>query len=220
MANERWYEWVESGKQGTATDIGGDVGYGGKNDKATCAIIFDGAKVDNLIKFPELNIKTATMELAGKFGGLLNKYNVADAFIDVIGIGAGVVHRLKEQDYNVYGFNVSEKTPLRTRDNEFGFINKRAAMWWFMREMLSPDSDNEIALPPDDELTGDLCSVKQKPINSSGNIQIESKADVRKRLDRSPDAADCVIHGLTGKLLAKTSTKPMGLKQYLENRNK
>lgn len=220
LANERWYEWVDSGKQGIATSIGGDVGYGGKNDKATAAVIFDDVNVDNLVGFPQLNAATATMELAGHFTGLLNKYHKPDVFIDVIGIGAGVVHRLKELDYNVFGFNVAEKTPLRTRDNEFGFVNKRAAMWWFMREMLDPELGNGIALPPDDELTGDLTCVKQKPMNSNNKIQIESKDDIKKRLGRSPDKADCVIHGLTGRLLAKSGVKSMGLKEYLEKRNK
>lgn len=217
MANERWQEWVDAGKPGTVTDIGGDVGYGGQNDKATASIIFDSLKVDNLIEFPQLDKKTATMQLAGYFGGLLNKYPNADAFIDVIGIGAGVVHRLKEQDQKVFGYNVSEKTYLRTRDNEFGFVNKRAAMWWFMRELLEPELGEDIALPPNDELIGELTSPKYK-VNSASKIQVESKDDLRKRLGRSPDKADCVIHGLTGKRLAKTNVQSMGLSDYLKQR--
>lgn len=70
--------------------------------------------------------------------------------------------------------------------------NCRAAAWWNLREMLDPDSGLEVALPPDDALTGDLTSPTWR-VMSGGRIQIESKDDIRKRLGRSTDDGDAVV---------------------------
>jgi len=137
---------------------------------------------------------TNTMEPAGKILGILQA-NGGKAVIDVIGIGAGVVDRVREQlpSSRVVAFNASEKTPRTDRSRELGFINKRAAAWWHLREMLDPNSDEEpVLLPPDDLLVGDLTSPHYW-MTSTGKVQIESKDDVRRRLGRSTDSADAVM---------------------------
>ena len=90
---------------------------------------------------------------------------------------------------NVLPFNASEKTSKRDRSGELGFTNKRSAAWWGMRELLE---DGLIALPPDDNLTGDLTAPKWR-VMSGGRIQVESKDDIKKRLGRSPDDGDAVV---------------------------
>jgi hypothetical protein len=49
-----------------------------------------------------------------------------------------------------------------------------------------------VCLPDTPELIGDLCTPKWK-ITSQGRIQIESKADIRKRLSRSTDLGDACV---------------------------
>lgn len=114
------------------------------------------------------------------------------AVIDVIGIGAGVYDRLLELTVSVVAFNASEKTDRLDRTGKLGFVNKRAAAWWNLREMLDPDGGHELALPPDDKLTGDLTAPKYRDV-AGGRIQIESKDDIRKRLGRSTDDGDAVV---------------------------
>jgi hypothetical protein len=99
---------------------------------------------------------------------------------------------LREQHFDIEGFNASEGTKERDKSGEIGFVNKRAAAWWALRELLDPAGDGEIALPPDDELTGDL-TAPQWTVQSGGRILIESKDDIRKRLGRSTDAGDAVV---------------------------
>jgi hypothetical protein len=82
------------------------------------------------------------------------------AVVDVIGIGAGVVDQLREDGRECEPFNAAAGSRLKDASGELGFTNTRSAAWWRMRELLDPDSDRTIALPPDDRLVGDLTAPK------------------------------------------------------------
>jgi hypothetical protein len=202
-ANERWQEWMEAGRLGKLVAIGVDVGGGSEGgDKTVLAPVYDGYKVDTLRKYPRGDLETATMETAGRTKGMLDANPGSKAIVDVIGIGAGVYHRLKEQKCSTSAFNAAEATRRRDRTNEFGFRDKRSAAWWIMREMLDPLDGVEIALPPDDELTGELTAPRWR-VASGARIQVESKDEVRKRIKRSTDCADAVIQGTAGQELVE-----------------
>lgn len=207
LANDRWRDWAEAGKPGAFAGVGVDVGGGGEaGDKSIEALAYDRYKIDTLRKHSRGDPETATMQTAGRVKGILDAKG-GRAFIDVIGIGAGVYHRLREQGYkNALAFNASEgavwqvgkkSVPITDRSGEFTFVNKRAAAWWLMRELLDPVSGVDIALPPDDDLTGELTTPKWK-VQSGARIQVESKDDIRRRLKRSTDSADAVIQVITG----------------------
>lgn len=70
--------------------------------------------------------------------------------------------------------------------------NCRSAAWWNLRELLDPSRGSTIALPPDDELAGDLTALHKKYM-SEGKIQAEAKDDVKKRIGRSTDRGDAVV---------------------------
>jgi hypothetical protein len=112
--------------------------------------------------------------------------------VDVIGIGAGVVDRLREQRMAVEPFNAAEGTTRKDSSGELGFSNVRSQAWWELRELLDPAGGEPVALPPDDMLTGDLTAPHWRVL-SGGRIQIESKDDIRKRLGRSTDSGDAVV---------------------------
>lgn len=112
--------------------------------------------------------------------------------VDVIGVGSGVVDRLRELGREVTPFNASERTARMDMGGILGFVNKRAAAWWNMREMLDPDSGEELCIPPDDELLGELVSPRWRAA-SGGKILVESKEDIQKRIHRSTDRADAVV---------------------------
>ena len=80
----------------------------------------------------------------------------------------------------------------RTADNTLRFFNKRAEVWWRLREALDPGQDggSPVALPDDPELTADLTSCRFT-VGPRG-IKIESKDEVVKRLGRSPDKGDSI----------------------------
>jgi hypothetical protein len=65
-------------------------------------------------------------------------------------------------------------------------------MWWAMRELLDPAFEPDVAIPRDDQLIGELTAPKWDE-TASGKIKVESKEEIRKRLDRSTDLADAVL---------------------------
>ena len=132
-----------------------------------------------------------TMATTGRVVGVLQAVG-GYAVVDVIGIGAGVVDRLRELRLPVEAFNAGEGTPRTDLSGELGFVNKRSAAWWSMRELLDPANGFELELPPDDLLIGDLTAPHWR-VTSAGRIQVESKDDLRKRIGRSTDSADAVI---------------------------
>lgn len=204
MAVERWKDWQEAGfPSGGFTGVGSDLGLGGEgSDKSIDALCYDRVKIRELRKTPRADPRTATMQSAGRIKGILDSQG-GEAYIDVIGIGAGVVGRLAEQGYdNAYGFNSSEGTDHRDKHDEFGFVNKRASGWWIVREIFDPDSGEEVCIPDDAELIGEL-NAPTYTVQSNARIKVESKEDIRKRLKRSTDHADAVVYILSGPTLSK-----------------
>jgi hypothetical protein len=197
-ANERWQEWLAADKPGKFVTVGVDVGYG--KDKSVLAKRFEQATVTDTGSSvtPYKAIDTLiydggadTMAVSGRTKGILDAYG-GQAVVDVIGYGAGVVDRLREQGYTVTAFNAGERAEGTDKSGELGFVNKRSQAWWRLRELLDPANDEPIALPPDDLLTGDLCGPKWK-VTSGGKIQIEDKPSVKERIGRSTDSADAVM---------------------------
>jgi hypothetical protein len=182
-ANQRWLEWNESEKKEEFCGVGCDIARSG-DDKTVLAPRFE-----NVISELRRYAKADTMETVGRITGLMNIYKKGIATIDIIGMGAGVFDRLREIGIPVRAFNASAKTNMMDRSGELSFINCRAAGWWGVRELLQND---EIALPPDDKLTGDLTAPKWRVV-SGGKIQIEGKEDIQKRLGRSTDDGDAVV---------------------------
>jgi len=188
-ANERWRGWRDAGgAKGAAplTCVGVDVARGGE-DKTVLALRY-GPVIGELRRYA----KQDTMATTGQVVAVLRQHPGADAVVDVIGIGAGVVDRLREQKLPVRAFNAGEGTVARDRSGELGFVNRRSAGWWGLREWLDPANSEQIALPPDDLLTGDLVAPRWR-MTSGGRIAVEDKDGIKQRLGRSTDDGDAVM---------------------------
>ncbi len=187
-ANERWRTWDDAGRPPVEGPyvVGVDVARSG-TDKTVLAI----RRGPVIVELRRAS-REDTMQTAGRVKGVLDASRSATAVVDVIGIGAGVVDRLREQRCNVEGFNASEGTKRRDASGELGFVNQRSAAHWNLRELLDPANGHDLALPPDDLLTGDLTAPHWR-VMSGGKIQVESKNDIRKRIGRSTDDGDAVV---------------------------
>lgn len=118
----------------------------------------------------------------------------APVIVDVGGgYGGAVIQRLGDNDIPHHGFNGAKKSMAKTKDGKLGFYNKRAEVWWRMREELDPDQEggSVIALPPGAEVRADLAAPQWK-LTTQG-IQIESKDEIRKRLGRSTGKGDVIV---------------------------
>jgi hypothetical protein len=187
-ANERWQAWQDAGADfGPVTHLGVDVARSGA-DKTVLALRHG----DIVSELRSYNLAD-TMATTGYVAAVLRANPECRPMVDVIGVGGGVVDRLREQGFkNTVAFNASAASSRKDRSGELAFLNTRAAAWWHLREQLDPAYGATLALPPDDLLTGDLVAPHYS-VTSAGKIQVESKDDIKKRLGRSTDSGDAVV---------------------------
>lgn len=185
-AIERWYLWERSGrrKHAQTTVLGVDVALGGADFTAIATRRGDiTEKIDKLNTASTTAVAKAVQDRMTSGG---------DSVIDSIGVGAGVLATLRERGVRTRPFTASKKSWKKDRSAERGFLNRRAEVWWGMRERLDPAFDPTVALPPDDQLIGELTAPKWSE-TAGGKIVVESKKDIKKRIDRSTDTADAVL---------------------------
>ncbi len=106
--------------------------------------------------------------------------------VDVIGIGAGVVDRLKELELPAVGINVAE-SEATNGDGERQFNRLRDQLWWRSREWLEA-KDCKLC-EDDDELIAEL-TTPTYTILSNGLIKAEGKNELKARGVKSPNLAD------------------------------
>ncbi len=185
----RWHAWADEGRPDLPGPHAVGVDVAGSGADMTVLALRKGPVLTELRRFA----KQDTMGTTGRVKGILDADPECTAVVDAIGIGAGVVDRLREQKCRTEAFTAS-RTAGNRRDasREFRYSDMRSFAWWKMREALDPSKSPVICLPDDDQLTGDLCAPKWK-VESGARIKVESKDDIRKRIGRSTDDGDAVI---------------------------
>ena len=132
---------------------------------------------------------------AGRIAFLADAHNMTHGFIDE-GYGVTVYAYLKDMGYgdkfSLVNFNCKP-------DDDY-FQNKRAEIWWKMRQWLQEGG----AVDNKPEMRTDLIA-PQAFINKRGKFQMESKEDMKERGVASPNYADA---------LALTFTRPIRLNQF------
>lgn len=126
-----------------------------------------------------------TMQIVGL---VIDEYNQTDPqdrphqiYVDVIGIGAGVVDRLAELGYPVHGVNVCEQASSHDR-----YHRLRDELWFKAKEWFA---GKNVSILNNNELIQDLISPTYS-FMSNGKIKVESKDELKKRGIKSPDLAD------------------------------
>lgn len=115
--------------------------------------------------------------------------------IDTVGVGAGVVDQVRQAGVNVVEFNGARATKYKDRSGTWGFPNCRSAAWYRLREILDPVYGGRLCLPDDDDLIAEICAPTYKAM-AGGKYAVEQKADMKKRIGRSPDLADALCYSL------------------------
>lgn len=137
----------------------------------------------------EVHEKKSTMEIVGRAILFAGKHSIKAYAVDEIGVGSGVVDRLRELQHEVVAVNSSE-----TSSDPDKFYNTRAEIYGYGSEQFQ---NNQVSILQDDgELAEQLSWAKYKVIKSNGQIQIEAKEEIKKRYGRSPDEADAFLNGL------------------------
>lgn len=159
--------------------IGVDVARYG--DDKTVITIRQGRKILEMRKFRELD----TMQVAAQVVFAIREHNPAVTFVDGVGLGAGVVDRLRQLGHSVVEVNAGE----RPYDEET-YFNKRAEMWDRMRKWLKAGAD----IPNDTDLRQGLIGLEYgfTDAKSGELLRLERKADMKRRGLNSPDEGDSI----------------------------
>ena len=154
-------------------------------DNQTVAVIRRGQQVVELNAFPKSNL----METTGRALDLARRYGVKKIVVDEVGMGAGVLDRLKEIDeIETIGFNGGNNAEATDR-----YRNLRAQAFDKLKEKFA---DHEISIPRDSELISQLASLTYT-FTSRGQLQMQSKEQIRNSGFPSPDKADALALAFT-----------------------
>lgn len=155
--------------------MGVDVARFGDNSSTIC--IRQGRKVFPIEVLPKMDL----MQTAHHVAETIRRERPLQIFVDGSGIGAGVVDRLRQLNFNVSDINGGNQS-LNPR-----FLNKRAEMWYEMKEFI----EGLCELPKDKDLKKELTCVSYD-FTDKGRIRLDRKADIMDDHGFSPDRADAL----------------------------
>jgi hypothetical protein len=156
--------------------MGVDIARYGDNQSEIC--LRQGRKVFPIIRVPKGDL----MMQAHFIGQEIKRLKPNQTCVDGAGLGAGVVDRLRQLNFQVMDVN-GGNSALNPE-----YLNKRAEMWFAMKEWVET---GECELPVDDVLKKHLTIVGYSHTDK-GRIRIERKEDIVKEFGLSPDRADAL----------------------------
>jgi hypothetical protein len=146
----------------------------------------------------------STMETAREVASKIHEFRPAATFVDGVGVGAGVVDRLRQLGHEIIEVNAGMKP-----DDEETYHNKRAEMWDRMRQWLREGAD----IPNDMDMRSALVGLEYgfTDAKSGEKLRLERKADMKKRGLDSPDEGDALAYSFAERLaptMANNSFEP------------
>lgn len=120
------------------------------------------------------------MQYAAVVAGHIDDWKPDAVHVDGVGLGAGLVDRLRQMGYQVVDVNSGGRP-----SNPKQYRNLRAEMWGKMRDWLRDTG----CIIDDDDLRSDLTGIDMFWMDS-GAIALESKESMKKRGLASPDRGD------------------------------
>lgn len=184
IAQERWAKRMP---KPPSISLGVDVARGGE-DETVIARLSQDWWFDELLQYP--GTETPDGPTVASLCIAANP-DQAPIHIDVIGVGASPYDFLRNARQQVMGVNVSERSTATDKSGRLTFKNQRSQLWWNFRELLDPNANNGIALPPGRDLLLELSAPKWTLQGST--IYVESREEIKKRIGRSPDKATALI---------------------------
>ena len=155
--------------------MGVDIARFGENSSTIC--FRRGRKVEDIEVLPKQDL----MQTAHQVAERIRERRPLQTFIDGSGIGAGVVDRLRQLNFSVVDVNGGNQS-LNPR-----FLNKRAEMWYEMKEFI----EGLCELPKDSRLKEELTCVEYD-FTDKGRIRLDRKSDIQEQYGLSPDRADAL----------------------------
>lgn len=148
-----------------------------------------GSVVTGIEGWAGLDLMQTVGRVKAEYDGCVFETRPSEILVDSIGLGAGVVDRLRELGLPVRGVNVSESPSMKGT-----YANLRTELWFRVRGWLEERGSK---IPHNDELMAELTSIRYH-YHSSGKMVAESKDQMKKRGLRSPNLADALCLSMAG----------------------
>lgn len=142
-----------------------------------------GPVVDEIQTWKGLDLMQLTGAVVAEYEALPPSKQPVEILVDSIGLGAGVLDRLRELGLPARGINVAESPAMKGT-----YANLRAELWFKCKAWLA---NRDVKIPKDEQLFAELAGPRYA-FTSSGKMQVESKEAMKKRGLSSPDKADAL----------------------------
>lgn len=162
--------------------IGVDPAGDGENSDRTVILRRRTRRIFGIEPFTKLN----TMQIAARIHAIILQEKPARVFIDVGGLGVGIVDRLMELKGTagiVIPVNFGEAA-----NDPVTFVNRKAEMAWELKDWLEDPGGANI--PDDDEVQADFLATPPDEPDSNQRKRLKPKKWVRKEYGKSPDIFD------------------------------
>ena len=156
-----------------------DVARFGNDATALCKR--QGSVITEVRSWRGLDLMQTCGRVVAEYNALPPSKRCSELLVDSIGLGSGVVDRLRELDLPVRGINVAESPSMGDT-----YMNLRSELWFKAKAFLE---ERSCKIPKDDQLLSELTSIRYS-FTSSGKMKAESKDEMRRRGLGSPDLAD------------------------------
>jgi len=172
---------VQIDEESTTVVWGLDVARFGTDKTALCKR--QGPVVSEIMAWQGLDLMQTVGRVVAEYEALPPSRQPKQILVDSIGVGSGVVDRLRELGLPVRGVNVAEAPSMGDT-----YLNLRSELWFKTKAWLE---DRSCKLPKNEKLIAELSSIRYS-FTSSGKMKAESKDEMRKRGLTSPDLADAL----------------------------
>jgi len=179
--------------EGSPLIVSADVARRGSDNTVIC--IRQGVYVEPLIVLTS----ESTMDIVSYLTKLWHERKPDGILVETTGVGGPIVDRLVQLQVPVIGVEPGGRAMDSDR-----FYNKRAEMWIRCRDWIEKDG----ALPPDEDLALELATPMFE-YTLTGQLQVESKKAIRKRIKRSTDRADALCIGFSEIILSRKELELM-----------
>jgi hypothetical protein len=142
-----------------------------------------GSVVEEIQTWKGLDLMQLTGAVVAEYEALPPSKQPVEILVDSIGLGAGVLDRLRELGLPARGINVAESPAMKGT-----YANLRAELWFKAKAWLA---NRDVKIPKDEGLFAELAAPRYN-FTSSGKMQVESKENMKKRGLGSPDKADAL----------------------------
>lgn len=177
---------IKARKSTAATEgaliIGVDPAGDGEDSDRTAIVRRRTRRIFGIETFNKLN----TMQIAARIHAIIKQERPQRVFIDVGGLGVGIVDRLLEMEGTagvVIPVNFGEQA-----NDPVVYVNRKAEMAWTFKDWLEDPGGANI--PDDNEVQGDLLATPPDDPDSNQRKRLKPKKWVKKEYGKSPDIFD------------------------------